>query len=309
VTGDIPSALDGERVDRAVALLVGVTRAEAAGLIAGGSVQLAGRAVRSKARRVHAGERLGVDDAALPGPAAAVSPDPSVTVRVVHADDDVIVVDKPAGMVVHPGAGHERGTLVEGLLARFPDLAELAVGDAASRPGIVQRLDVGTSGLLVVARNEVARHALVEQLTDRRVERRYTALVTGTVDADDGVIDAPIGRSTSDPTRMEVTSGGRVARTRYRVEHRYRHPRAATLLSCALETGRTHQIRVHLAAIGHPVVGDPRYGPPGRVVGGQGGRPFLHAGVLGFVHPSGRALRFSSPLPEDLRDALAEYGE
>jgi 23S rRNA pseudouridine1911/1915/1917 synthase len=154
----------------------------------------------------------------------------------------------------------------------------------------------------------VARDALVEQLTDRRVERRYRALVTGTVDADDGVIDAPIGRSASDPTRMAVTSGGRVARTRYRVEHRYRNPRAATLLSLALETGRTHQIRVHLAAIGHPVVGDSRYGPP-REGGRQDGRPFLHAGVLGFTHPSGRALRFSSPLPEDLRDVLAEYGE
>jgi 23S rRNA pseudouridine1911/1915/1917 synthase len=220
------------------------------------------------------------------------------------------VVDKPAGLVVHPGAGHQQGTLVHGLLARWPDLA---VMEPPERPGIVHRLDKGTSGLLVVARTVAARDALVAQMAARTVDRRYTALVWGLVESDEGLIDAPIQRAETDPTRMAIRAGGRPARTRYRVEDRFRSPAPATLLECRLETGRTHQIRVHLAAIGHPVVGDPRYG---RGVSARSertdrlpaGRLWLHAGRLSFDHPtSGQRLCFSSPIPADLHDARGRF--
>ncbi|HLI23853.1 MAG TPA: RluA family pseudouridine synthase [Acidimicrobiales bacterium] len=298
VDGPVPAALDGERVDRAVALLAGIPRTEAAAMVDAGRVRVGGRVPASRSRRLRQGERLWVD--APDPPRRAMAADHAVSVPVVWADAELIVVDKPAGMVVHPGAGHERGTLVQGLVASFPDVGRLATGDAAGRPGIVHRLDRGTSGLLVVARTERARAGLVAQMAARTVERAYSALVAGTVEADAGVIDAPLGRGEADPTRVEVRAGGRPARTRYRVVERYHGPAPATLLECRLETGRTHQIRVHLAAIGHPVAGDTRYGGPPLLE-----RPFLHAGVLGFDHPgSGQRLRFESPLPADLRGPL-----
>src|SRR5439155_23772111 len=166
------------------------------------------------------------------------------------------VVDKPPDLVVHPGAGNAAGTMVAGLLARFPELA--GVGEA-DRPGVVHRLDKGTSGLLVVARTPAAYESLVGQLSSRSVERRYRTLVWGWPEPTTGLVDAPIGRSRRDPTRMAVAAGGREARTGYETERRYHEPVEAALLECRLETGRTHQIRVHLAAIGHPVVGDARY--------------------------------------------------
>jgi 23S rRNA pseudouridine1911/1915/1917 synthase len=222
-----------------------------------------------------------------------------IDVPVVWHDDQVIVVDKPAGLVVHPGAGHPEATLVHGLLARFPDLAELG-GD---RPGIVHRLDKGTSGLMVVARTADAQASLTRQLASRRMTREYVTLVAGNLESDAGLIDAPLGRSDADPTRIRVQSGGRDARTRYEVESRFERPIVATLLKCRLETGRTHQIRVHLASIGHPVVGDGRYrGPRLEPLT----RPFLHAAALAFDHPgSGERVDFLSPLPEDLRSVLA----
>jgi 23S rRNA pseudouridine1911/1915/1917 synthase len=251
------------------------------------------------------------------GAPIGVGADPSVDVRVVYADDDIVVVDKPPGLVVHPGAGHRTGTLVQGLVARFPDLADAGAGDA-DRPGIVQRLDKGTSGLLVVARTVEAYQSLVEQLSARSsagtagpggrpmaIERRYLALVLGSVEADAGEVEAPMGRSERDPTRMAVSRRGRPARTAYRVESRYRLPIAATLVDCRLETGRTHQVRVHLAAIGHPVAGDVRYGGAEARLALE--RPFLHAHRLSFDHPrTGERLSFSSPLPPDLTAVLAE---
>lgn len=299
----VPGALAGERVDRVVATLCDVPRTEAASLVAAGAVRLDGAPVPVRSRRVEEGQWLEVhlpEGHRRPG-AGALPPDPSVDVTVVAADEAVIVVDKPPGLVVHPGAGHDRGTLVQGLLARYPDLAGVGEPD---RPGIVHRLDAGTSGLLVVARTAGAHASLVGQLAARTVERRYRALVWGHVEAGSGLIDAPIGRAPNDPTKMAVTGTGRPARTRYEVIERFTRPVGTTLLECRLETGRTHQIRVHLAAIGHPLVGDARYR------GGRSSlpaaRPFLHAHRLAFDHPvDGGRRSFDSSLPPDL-EALLE---
>jgi 23S rRNA pseudouridine1911/1915/1917 synthase len=234
---------------------------------------------------------------------------------VVFADDAVAVVDKPAGLVVHPGAGHSAGTLVGGLLARFPELAELVSAGVCppDRPGIVHRLDKGTSGLLAVARTAAAYEALVEQLATRIMERQYLALVEGDVADETGVVDAPIGRSQRTPTKMAVAAGGKPARTRYTVKERRggeAGQRPTTLLELKLESGRTHQIRVHLAAIGHPVVGDVRYGTADSERSLGSGRFFLHAFGLAFSHPvSGEWLEFSSPLPPDLEAYLAGQGQ
>lgn len=293
----VPATLAGERVDRAVALLTGWSRAEVQVLIDDGAIQVDGRAV-IKSRRLEVGDVVDL----LAEPAAAGRPEgQEIPIVVVSEDADVIVIDKPAGLIVHPGAGHPDGTLVNGLLHRYPELA--AVGDPA-RPGIVHRLDANTSGLLAVARTPAAYDALVAGLAARTVDRGYLALVWGVPDAGSGVIDAPIGRSVRRPTRMAVREGGRAARTRYAVERTFADP-YVSLLGCTLETGRTHQIRVHLAAIKHPVVGDPAYG--GIRAGIDIARPFLHAATLAFAHPvTGEPQRFTSALPPDLVRVLDE---
>jgi 23S rRNA pseudouridine1911/1915/1917 synthase len=299
VKATVPGALDGERLDRAVALLTGLPRARVAELVAAGGVRVGGAPVAARALRVAAGETVEVD---IPEATAveAPAPDPTVPFDVVHADADVLVVDKPAGVVVHPGAGNAGGTLINGLLARFPDVA--GVGDPA-RPGIVHRLDRGTSGLLVVARTPPAHAALVAQLRARTVQRTYLALTWGHFDAPEGLIDAPVGRASADRTRMAVSAHGRQARTRYRVRHAYTDPVEAALVECRLETGRTHQIRVHLAAIGHPVAGDARYGGARPALALS--RPFLHAHRLVFDHPAnGTPVDYESPLPADLAAVL-----
>ena len=290
----VPRALDGERIDRVLSLLTGLPRSQTAGLLEGGGVRLDGMPVESRSRRVREGEVVEVE---VPERAEArLVPDPAVPVAVVHEDEHVVVVDKPAGIVVHPGAGQSSGTLVQGLLHRYPELA--GVGEAG-RPGVVHRLDKGTSGLLVVARTSRAYASLVEQLAARAVERRYLALVWGHLEAGRGVVDAPVGRSAADPTRMAVSARGRPARTGYEVVERFTEPAPLTLVECHLETGRTHQIRVHLAAIDHPVVGDARYGRGRRAL--TMSRPFLHAHRLSFDHPADdRRCQFESPLPSDL---------
>ncbi|MDQ3898880.1 MAG: RluA family pseudouridine synthase [Actinomycetota bacterium] len=297
----IPATLDGERLDRVLCLIWDLTRSDASALIASGAVRLEGRPIATRARRVAEGQELEV---ALPGDrgAAVVAGETAgADLPLVHVDEQVIVVDKPAGVVVHPGAGQSTGTLVQALLGRFPDLA--AAG-SPERPGIVHRLDKGTSGLLVVARTPAAYESLVAQLSARTVDRRYLALAWGTVETDAGVVDAPVGRRSTDRTRMAVVAGGRPARTHYRVLHRYTVPVEATLVECRLETGRTHQVRVHLAAIGHPVVGDARYGGARATLPVE--RPFLHAAQLAFDHPgTGKRCRFESPLPPDLEAVLA----
>jgi 23S rRNA pseudouridine1911/1915/1917 synthase len=304
VTGEpdavtVPESLAGERVDRAVALLTGWSRAEVQALLARGAVLIDGRPP-AKSHRVTAGAVVEL----LEEPPTTGPPGPEpvpVDLRVVDAD--VLVVHKPAGVLVHPGAGHEHGTLVHGLLHRFPDLA--GVGDP-TRPGIVHRLDRDTSGLLVVARSPAAFDALVGALAAHEVERRYLALVRGVPEAPLAVIDAPIGRAARHRTRMAVRDAGRPARTRYEVLAVDADRRVA-LVECQLETGRTHQIRVHLAAIGHPVVGDPVYGPGGSGV--EAPRPFLHAHRLAFGHPrTGDRVEVEAALPEDLQRGLAERG-
>jgi 23S rRNA pseudouridine1911/1915/1917 synthase len=307
----VPATLGGERVDRAVALLTGLPRSTVAEMVHQGRVVVDGQRVEVRSRTLVIGQTLRVDVAppAEHGPRA----DGGVAFAVVDEDDHLIVVDKPAGLVVHHGAGHSGGTLVDGLLARFPELARLAEAGAgeAGRPGIVHRLDKGTSGLLVVARTADAFASLSAQLREHTAGRHYRALVAGTVEDDAGVVDAPIGRSPRQPTRMAVTRGGRPARTAYTVVARYRDPLEATLVEATLETGRTHQVRVHLAAIGHPVFGDDRYwGTVPRPPATRGllapGRLFLHAGRLSLDHPEDGARRtWESPLPPDL-DAIVE---
>ena len=299
----VPAVLDGERVDRIVAMLAGISRAAAAELIARHAVHVDGDVVASGKQRVHGGQVLDIDldDVAAP---IGLEPDEGVLATVVHADEAVIVVDKPPGLVVHPGAGNPGGTLVNGLVARYPDL--VGVGPDPQRPGVVHRLDAGTSGLLVVARTDAAYSALVRQLAARTAAREYLALVWGVPEARRGAVDAPIGRSARDPTRMTVSANGRPARTTYELEREWDVP-AAALLRCRLETGRTHQIRVHLAAIGHPVVGDARYG--GVRPGIEAARPMLHAAALAFDHPAThQRVRFTSPIPDDMATVIGSLG-
>jgi 23S rRNA pseudouridine1911/1915/1917 synthase len=295
----VPEALAGERLDRAVSLLTGWSRAEVQRLVADEAVLVGGQPV-PKSHRLLAGEIIELLGA--PSPPELPGPEP-VPIDVRHVDDDVVVVAKPAGLVVHPGPGHAHGTLVHGLLDQFPEIA--GVGDLA-RPGIVHRLDRDTSGLMVIARSPDAYTGLVRALAAREVDRRYLALVSGELASPRGVVDAPIGRSTRQRTRMAVREAGRPARTGYEVRSLW--PDASvSLVECRLETGRTHQIRVHLAAIGHPVVADGAYGGRGLPNGPE--RPFLHAFALGFTHPlDGRQLTFEDPLPDDLAAALAALG-
>jgi 23S rRNA pseudouridine1911/1915/1917 synthase len=294
----VPDALDGERLDRVVAMVTGESRSAVRALVEAGAVRVDGMVSGGPAERVRADSVVEVD---VPvATSGSVDADPAVDVPVVHADDHVIVVDKPAGLVVHPGAGQAEGTLVQGILARFPEVA--AVGDPA-RPGIVHRLDRGTSGLLVVARSTESYDDIVDQLGRRRVTREYLALVWGRPEAPVGLVDAPIGRSAREPTRMAVSNRGREARTGYEVVASHDEPEVTALVRCHLETGRTHQIRVHLAAIGHPVAGDERYGGARPAIALD--RPFLHATHLAFAHPvSGEELAFDSPLPPDLSAVL-----
>jgi 23S rRNA pseudouridine1911/1915/1917 synthase len=301
----VPEAMAGERVDRIVAMITGVSRSEVAALIDAGAVLVGGAPVRSRSSRLAIGDEVEVD---LPDREEALRlvPEPAVVVPLVYADDDLLVVDKPAGLVVHPGAGQRTGTLVHGLLSHYPEVA--GVGGDPGRPGIVHRLDKGTSGLLLVARTQRAYDALVGALSARAVHRQYRALVWGTVASPRGLIDAPIGRSAREPTLMAVDERGKEARTRYEVRRRFAEPVVVTELACALETGRTHQIRVHLRSIGHAVVGDARYGGARQSL--PMARPFLHAEALELQHPvTDEPLSFRSPLPDDLAEVLGRLRE
>jgi 23S rRNA pseudouridine1911/1915/1917 synthase len=237
-------------------------------------------------------------------PAAKASAE-EIPLEVIYEDDDLVVIDKPAGMVVHPAPGHHSGTLVHALLGRGGDWS---TSGGESRPGIVHRLDKGTSGLIVAARNDVAHRALAAQLRDRTLSRTYLAITRGRVKDDAGELEGPIGRHPRERKRMAVVAGGRYARTRYWVVER---KRTHTLLRCELDTGRTHQIRVHLAAMGHPVAGDAEYGGREPAAGRARGvplpdRPMLHAWRLRLRHPrTGVEMSFEAPPPADFDDFWA----
>lgn len=293
---EVPDRLDGDRVDRVLADLLEVSRSHARALFDAG-VLLDGSPARPS-DRVRAGA---IVESPVPTEVARLSAEP-VDFEVTYEDSDVIVVDKPAGLVVHPGSGHQGPTLAAGLLHRYPELD--GVG-AAGRWGLIHRLDRDTSGLLVVARTGLAFDRLSSDMAGRRIRRLYTALVHGRFATPTGTIDAPIGRDPTRPTRRAVVAGGKPAVTHYEVIEEY--PAAdVSLLEVALATGRTHQIRVHLTAIDHPVIGDKTYSQLKAV---DSPRIFLHAHLVSLDHPASREqMTFTSPLPSDLvavLDALA----
>jgi 23S rRNA pseudouridine1911/1915/1917 synthase len=294
----------GERLDRYLADAVpGLSRSQAQRLIDDGHVRVEGRQAKANLA-LKAGDVVHVT-LPEPVPAAAVAED--IPLPVLYEDPDIVVVDKPAGMVVHPAAGHSSGTLVNALLHHVDDLSGIG---GELRPGIVHRLDKGTSGVMVVAKHDAAHEALAAQFEERTVEKEYVALVWGVVQAGRR-IDLPIGRDPKDRQKMSARS--RRARSAVTRITRADHLRGVTLCQVAIHTGRTHQIRVHLSAIGHPVVGDATYGgvkarvaqdlrPLRRLE-----RPFLHAARLAFTHPTdGRPMSFEAPLPEDLQSILDE---
>jgi len=295
----IVSSLVGQRVDRVISLVADIPRAAAAQIIDAGAVLLDDVIVKAGKIKVTEGQHLVIDLTLLPEkqlPAA----EPNIKVDVVYADDDLIVINKQAGIVVHPGAGNPTGTLVNAVLALYPEIA--TVGDVY-RPGVVHRLDAGTTGLMVMARTARAYDSLVDALSRRVVVRRYLAIVWGEMSAPSGVIDAPLGRDQRDPTRMAVLAGGKSARTNYEVRQAFNLPVSCSLLECGLETGRTHQIRVHLATLGHSVVGDVVYGGARSVLSSP--RPMLHAMTLKFDHPvSGSEMKFDAEIPADFAAIL-----
>jgi 23S rRNA pseudouridine1911/1915/1917 synthase len=287
------------RADRIVADATGLSRSYIQKLITDGRLTTAGEPLRANTI-VDPGTELRLDvPAAVP---LDVLPEPDIALTVVHEDDDLLIIDKPAGLVVHPAAGHASGTLVNALLGRAGG-AEYGGIAGVQRPGIVHRLDRDTSGLIMVARHDRAQAALMAQLKARRIKKTYLALVHGSVSAAIGRIEAPIGRDPKHRTRMAVVPDGRPSVTGYRVRERFA---AWTLLELDLVTGRTHQIRVHLDAIGHPVAGDPVYGTGTSRRGPDGlGRLFLHSWRLELASPSdGHLIRATAPLPPELEAVL-----
>lgn len=289
----VPSDCAGMRLDQALAkMLPEHSRSRLRAWIDAGDVTVDGRALDAK-RRVHGGERVDIAPSAATAPLADEAED--IALRVVHEDDAIIVVDKPAGLVVHPGSGNPRGTLLNALLHHHPALSALP------RAGIVHRLDKDTSGLMVVAKTPQAHTDLVRQLAARTVQREYVAVARGDF-ARATIVDAPIGRHPAQRTAMAVVAKGKPARTHVDVLERFG---SATLLRCRLETGRTHQIRVHLAAIGHPLLGDPAYGGRRQSPALAFARQALHAARLGLVHPATReAMAWESPPPTDLAELI-----
>jgi 23S rRNA pseudouridine1911/1915/1917 synthase len=293
----VPEGLDGERLDAALARMFGLSRASAAELISSGQVLIGGRTA-AKSERVPAGEWL---DVTLPA-AAPTAPVPRAVpgLAVVYEDDDIVVVDKPRGVAAHPTPGWTGPTVLEGLLAAGHTLA---TSGAAERQGIVHRLDANTTGLMVLAKSEPAYSALKQAFREREVDKRYHALVQGHPDPLRGTIDAPIARHPAGDGRFAVVAGGRPSVTHYDTLEAFR---GASLAEIILETGRTHQIRVHMAALRHPCAGDRLYGADPVFAEHLGlTRQWLHAVELGFAHPAdGRRVEFSSRYPDDLAHAL-----
>ena len=295
----VPEGLEGERVDAALARMFGLSRTKAAELVAAGVVSVDG-ASPAKSDRVRGGAWLEVELPGLPASAAAVVAEPVPGMRVVHDDDDLVVVDKPVGVAAHPSPGWSGPTVVGGLAASG---FRISTSGAAERQGVVHRLDVGTSGLMVVAKSERAYTLLKRAFKERTVEKVYHALVQGHLDPLRGTIDAPIDRHPSLDYKWAVVAGGKESVTHYDTLEAFRR---ASLVEVHLETGRTHQIRVHMAAVRHPCVGDLTYGADPTLAARLGlGRQWLHAVRLGFEHPgSGQWVEFTSAYPDDLAGAL-----
>ena len=296
----VPDGLEGERLDAALARLFGVSRTKAADLAKAGEVQLNHRPA-GKSDRVSGGDLLEVS---LPSAGPSASPEvvaePVPGMSVVHDDDDIVVVDKPVGVAAHPSVGWTGPTVVAGLAAAG---YKIATSGASERQGIVSRLDVGTSGLMVVAKSEYAYSVLKQAFRSRTVDKKYHALVQGLPDPVVGTIDAPIGRHPSYDYKFAVMDKGKPSVTHYEVIEAFR---AASLLDVHLETGRTHQIRVHFSALRHPLAGDLTYGADPRLAARLGlERQWLHASGLGFEHPTRHEwVTYSSPFPADLQHAL-----
>jgi 23S rRNA pseudouridine1911/1915/1917 synthase len=315
----------GQRLDRVLAVYSALSRSRLKALILDGKVSIGARTIRDPSYRVNANESIAVR---VPPPVAAEPAPENIPLKIVHEDDDIIVIDKPAGLVVHPAAGHGSGTLVNALIAHCGD--KLSGIGGVKRPGIVHRLDKDTTGLMVVAKTDRAHQALAAQFADHGrtgpLKRGYLALVWGAPDRPKGTIDAPIARHPRSREKMAVRAKGRAAITHWQLLERYGKKNAApvaSLLACRLETGRTHQVRVHLAHAGHPLLGDALYGrgfktkgaqlsPPAQETLGTLGRQALHAYLLVIEHPTTHeTLEFRSELPGDmaiLRERLIEYG-
>jgi len=291
-TSDLVADKDGERLDVFVARrMAGLTRSRAQKLIDDEQVLVDGRAERAS-HRLAAGQRVSVT---VPAAREASAQPEAIALDIIHEDADIIVINKPPGMTVHPSPGHETSTLVNAILSHCDDLSGIG---GVMRPGIVHRLDRDTSGVILVAKNDASHNALAKQLKERSVEKTYLALVEGTPKPAKGVIDAPIARDPKNRKRMAIIEGGRESVTGYKVVERYG---GYSLVEVRPKTGRTHQIRVHLAAIGHPIVGDRVYGKASKVVG----RQFLHASRIAFTHPgTGARLEYAAELAADLRATL-----
>lgn len=309
----------GGRLDRVLAARIPtLSRSRLKALILDGQVTVAARTILDPSAQVKSGDVIIVN---LPEPEAARPAGEAIPLAIVYEDDNLVVIDKPKGLVVHPSAGHTTGTLVNALIAHCGDTLSGIGG--VKRPGIVHRLDKDTSGLMVVAKNDRAHKALSKQFSDKLesgLQRGYLALVWGTPDRAKGIIDAPLDRSSHNREKRAVREGGRDAITHWEMRERYTgadEGPVASLLACMLETGRTHQIRVHLAHIGHPIMGDETYAtgfktkaarltPKARIALEALGRQALHAAVLGFTHPvTGELLRFESNPPADMRALIA----
>lgn len=282
----------GIRLDKALADLTELSRSQANEAIKNGNILVNGKAVKAK-YSVKEGDLVTYD---LPEPEVLEYEAEDIPLDIVYEDDDIAVVNKPQGMVVHPSVGHTSGTLVNALMYHIHDLSSI---NGVVRPGIVHRIDKDTSGLLMIAKNDRAHQALAEELKDKKSLRKYLAIVHGNISNDRGVIEAPIGRSEKDRKKQAVTAKGKPAVTHFKVLERFGN---YTLVELTLETGRTHQIRVHMAYIGHPVAGDPLYGPRKTL---KGNGQFLHAQTLGFTHPTtGESLRFSVEPPAIFQETL-----
>ena len=290
----IEASVVGQRLDKAVAELTDLSRSLAHEQIKDGRILVNGQAKKAK-YAVKEGDVISYE---LPEPEVVEYVAEDIPLEIVYQDEDVAVVNKPQGMVVHPSAGHTSGTLVNALMYHIKDLSGI---NGVLRPGIVHRIDKDTSGLLMIAKNDQAHVALADELKDKKSLRKYWAIVHGNLPNDRGVIEAPIGRSEKDRKKQAVTAKGKPALTRFQVLERFGD---YSLVELQLETGRTHQIRVHMAYIGHPVAGDEVYGPR-KTLKGHG--QFLHARTLGFTHPrTGEVLEFTAEAPAIFQETLAK---